>query len=129
VLSDAASVYDYHEGLLRHISADNDSSASLLFSARFCIVDLVCNKEATEPLVWQWIGMDIVILLTCTVIIGSVESLDVMFNLLSEMICSLIFYFFPSLFYIQICKEESIWKTVLAWVMTIGDHDGCAIIL
>jgi amino acid permease len=89
----------------------------ILFSARFCLVGLVCKKEAAELPSWQWLGIGIGMLLLAAIMAGSVDNLGVMFDFLGGMICSLILYVFPSMFYVRICKGESKWKTVLAWVM------------
>jgi amino acid permease len=89
----------------------------ILFSARFCLVGLVSTKDASELPSWQWLSIGIVMLLLAAVVAGSVESLGVMFDFLGGIICSLILYIFPSMFYIRLCKGESRWKTVAAWVM------------
>jgi amino acid permease len=89
----------------------------ILFSARFCLVGLVSTKDASELPSWQWLGMGVVMLLLAAVMAGAVESLGVMFDFLGGIICSLILYIFPSMFYIRLCRGESRWKTVAAWIM------------
>jgi amino acid permease len=89
----------------------------ILFSARFCLVGLVTTKDASELPSWVWLGIGVVMLLLAAVMAGAVESLGVMFDFLGGMICSLILYIFPSLYYIRLCKGESTWKTIAAWAM------------
>jgi amino acid permease len=89
----------------------------VLFSARFCLVGLVCRKQTGELPSWQWLSIGIGMLLLAAIMAASVESLGVMFDFLGGIICSLILYMFPSMFYIRVCKGESKWKMILAWVM------------
>jgi hypothetical protein len=89
----------------------------ILLSARFCFVGLVYTKDVNELPSWQWLTIGVVMLLLAAVVGGAVESLGVMFDFLGGIICSVILYVFPSIFYIRLCKGESKWKTVLAWAM------------
>jgi amino acid permease len=86
----------------------------ILFSARFCLAGLICNKQVPN---WQWVGMGIGMLMGAAIVASAIESLGVMFDFLGGIICSFILYFFPSMFYLRICKGESKVKTVLAWCM------------
>jgi sodium-coupled neutral amino acid transporter 6 len=86
----------------------------ILFSARFCVADLLALRE---PKPWQWVGLGVIMLLAAAVVAAFVESIGMMFDFLGGIICSCLLYFFPALFYLRICRSESLAKRVIAWAM------------
>jgi sodium-coupled neutral amino acid transporter 4 len=86
----------------------------ILLSARLSLNDVVFKTEFTTARYWI---MGIVLVSLCIVLAVTVESLEKVFGLVGGLTCNIIVYILPSIYYIRICRRESLFKTIVAWSM------------
>ena len=88
----------------------------LIFTCRLSIHNLISDKELTYR---NSVIIGIGIALFDCLISVTVKKLNVMFSLVGGVTCPIIVYIIPSLYYLRICKNESIFKTIFSYVSIV----------
>ena len=86
----------------------------ILFSCRVALNDATFGSEFTTL---RWNLMGILVLVVTVVIAAAVESITTVFDFIGGVASTLTAYVLPSLYYLRICRNESVWKKVLSCVL------------
>ena len=86
----------------------------ILFSCRVAFNDATFRSEFTTA---RWNIMGITILIITVVTAAAVESITTVFGFIGGVTSTLTAYVLPSLYYLRLCKNESVWKKILSWIL------------
>lgn len=88
-----------------------------LFSCRIAFNDATFRSPFTA-LRWNLIGISI--LVVSVVIACAVKSITTVFGFIGGVTSTACAYILPAIYYLRICKNESLVKTVFAWILLVG---------
>jgi hypothetical protein len=86
----------------------------LLYTGKLCAIRAFSDEKPPQ---WKMDLYGLILLLASAITAAGVKSISVMFDFIGGVTDSLIMYVFPALFYIRICRKESLWKYYTAWVL------------
>ncbi|OHS97973.1 Transmembrane amino acid transporter protein [Tritrichomonas foetus] len=86
----------------------------ILYSCRVAFNDATFRSEFTAI---RWNIMGVVILALAAIIAVTVKSITTVFGFIGGVTCTMAAYVLPSIYYLRICKKESLPKTILSWFM------------